>query len=200
MSRGCEVCGEARASDGWLVAGRAFEGEARLTLCSACQSDLGLAAEATAGRPIPWRAVAWLAAAVGIWALHIVTPYGHFLEGAAAGLSLVLTYLHSRREEAPALEPVRRPAVEPALADTMSNSQLLAHLRAVSDFPEEDFIMMRPNSKRARILQRERAEKQCPVAVGKLAYRRSELVCSDPAKNGVVTDATIVHHWQATDR
>jgi hypothetical protein len=58
----CEVCGGARASDGWLVAGRAFEGKARLTLCSACQSALGVAQEATP-RSLRQRFIRWLRAA-----------------------------------------------------------------------------------------------------------------------------------------
>ncbi len=177
---GCEVCGQARASEGWLVASPVYGGQARLTLCSACQHVLGVANRAR--RPISWARVAMLTAAGLLWGsalflgysdlVHLGAPVAmlEFWLGATGATAVFCAGRHEEEGDVPA--PTRRPAIDPALEQTLSNSKLLAHLRAVSDFPEEDFLQLRPNSALARKLQRGRAQ----------------LACTDPDKNSVLKD------------
>jgi hypothetical protein len=231
----CEVCGGADASEGWLVKGAAFGEKARLTLCPGCSTELGLAVGTSAGlvptgREPSWHAVGWLVlGVVGFLAmltrahLHPVHDFAVFVLGAMSSASIYRAVRLARAEDARVLEPVpRRPAIDPALERTMSNTKLLAHLRAVSDFPEEDFLMLRPNSALARKLQAERAKraepppeiaayidavvKDCPDCDGNVwcdrclgkPARGSVLVCANPRMNAVVEPVTGIHPYSSS--
>lgn len=215
----CEVCSGDGATAGWLVKGLAFGERARLCLCPDCQLALGVATDTSAGlvptgREPSWRAVAWLTAAVAFWGFSAVVAWGHFFAGAAVALALVLAYSDTRQEKPDELSGApRRPAIDPVVERVLSNTKLLAHLRAVSDFPEEDFLMLRPNSALARKLQRERAKQTepphavavyidsvitdckncdgniwCDCCLEKHERGVGRLVCPDPRQNVVVRD------------
>lgn len=156
----CEVCSGEHAL-GAMVPGAALTRGEVVMLCEACRSDVS--ARAAEGPPMPWRSIAWITAAVAMFVTHIMVPWGHFSEGFAMGLALIFACINRPEKKGAALpEAPRRPAIPPEVEQHMSNTKLLEHLRAVSDFPEQDFIQLRPNSKLARRIQSKRAQLVCP--------------------------------------